>query len=129
MMSFLEPSPTVLALLFMKTTGYLPILMLIALPRAVVARGRSRQMGIAAILLGALGLATHFGPAAFGLYQGATVQLAYGYKTTFSGFGPLIAASLALGASGLAPGRRWWALDVLHGALVLAMTTLWLLTL
>lgn len=129
MSGLFTPSPIFLALIAMKTTGYLALLLPLAALRGIGARGASQALGLAALALALLGLGAHHGPALLGWTTGNALQLAQSYKTALSGFAPMIVASGALALSGIAPGRRWWGIDAGHGALALGMIILWGLTL
>lgn len=129
MTGLFTPSPLFLALIAMKTTGYLALLLPLAALRVIGAHGPSRALALAAVGLALLGLYAHQGPAILGWTSGTGASMAQSYKTALSGFAPLIAASTPLALSGVARGRRWWGVDAGHAALALGMILLWGLTL
>ena len=55
-MTFFEPSPLLLALIFVRTFVYLEVLALLALARGLIARGPARLAALLALLLALAGL-------------------------------------------------------------------------
>ncbi|MDX5411825.1 MAG: hypothetical protein LPK02_02125 [Rhodobacterales bacterium] len=125
MSSLFEPSPILLAFIVLKTTLYLPAVLLLSLVRAVAAHGASRYLAIAAVLIAALGIAARFAPPLLGLTGGTVAQVAYGIANAGGGMVVALAASLPLALSAVVPGRRWIGIDALHGLLIAALFVLW----
>jgi hypothetical protein len=125
MSALFEPNPILLAFLALKTTFYLPAVLLLALLRVTLARGPARVAAGLALLVAGLGIAARFGPPLLGLSGGALAQAAYGLANAASGMGMVLAATALLALSGLLPGRRWLVIDAAHGLLVAALFLLW----
>ncbi|MFD1193635.1 hypothetical protein ACFQ3C_02985 [Seohaeicola saemankumensis] len=121
-----EPSPILLAFLAVKTTLYLPALLLLALLRALVASGPARAMAVLALLVALAGITARFVPPLLGLSGGTAAQAAYALANAGNGMAlPLVASALMLG-SGLLAGTRWRWIDLLHLLLLAALCALWL---
>jgi hypothetical protein len=127
MNSLFEPNPILLAFLAMKTTVYLPTLLLLAVVRAFVAKGPARVFAIIAIAVAVLGLAARFGPPMLGLSGGTLSQIAYDMVNAGGGMAILLAATVPMALSAILPERRWPVLDALHALLVAALFLLWML--
>jgi hypothetical protein len=127
MNSLFEPNPILLAFLAMKTTVYLPALLLLAVVRAFVAKGPARIFAIIAIAVAVLGLAARFGPPVLGLSGGTLSQIAYDMVNAGGGMAILLAATVPMALSAILPERRWPVLDALHALLVAALFLLWML--
>lgn len=125
MSALFEPSPILLAFIALKTTLYLPVVLLLALVRAVVGHRASRYLAIAAVLIAALGVAARFAPPLLGLTGGTVAQVAHAIANAGSGMIVPLAASLPLAVSAVVPGRRWIGIDALHGLLIAALFVLW----
>ncbi len=126
-MNFFEPSPVLIALIFVKRFVFPELLVILALIRCFTARGPSRALAVLTVLLGAVVILTTFAPA-LGLtgqswYGPAARALAHG-----QGLSVLVALSALFLASAWAPGRRLAVLDWLCGALVLGLLGLWAAT-
>lgn len=127
MNSLFEPNPILLAFLAMKTTVYLPALLLLAVVRAFVAKGPARVFAIIAIAVAVLGLAARFGPPVLGLSGGTLSQIAYDMVNAGGGMAILLVATVPMALSAILPERRWPVLDALHALLVAALFLLWML--
>lgn len=129
-MDFLQPSPQVMALFFVKTTLYLPVLMLLSFARVSGARGPARSAALVALVMAAGGLFAQFGPEALAMPFGPTVQAAAAWRLSAGGFGPMIAASLPLALSaflaGRKPGLRGRLVDIAHLLLIAGTVGVWL---
>ena len=125
MSTLFEPSPILLAFLALKTTVYLPAVLILAVLRAVIATGPARLLAAVAIVITAIGIAARFGPALMGVTGGPLAQTAYGIANAGGGMVIALAASLALALSAVLAGRRWPVLEGLHGMLIAALFLLW----
>ena len=118
MSTLFEPSPILLAFLALKTTFYLPALLLLALLRALVASGPAQTMALLALLVALAGIAARFTPPLLGLTGGTAAQAAYALANAAGGMAlPLLASALML-ASGVVTGARWRRIDLLHRLLL-----------
>lgn len=127
MNAFFEPNPILLTYLALKTTVYLPVVLLLALLRALIATGPARAFALVAVVIAVLGMAARFGPPLLGISGGSVAQFAYAVANAGGGMGMALAASVPLTFSAVLAGRRWPVLDALHGLLVSALFVLWLL--
>jgi hypothetical protein len=127
MNALFEPNPILLAFLALKTTIYLPALLVLALLRAMIAKGPARIFAIIAIAVAVLGIAARFALPLLGLSGGTLSQIAYSIANAGGGMVIALAASAPLALSAVLPGRRWLFLDALHGLLVSALFLLWML--
>lgn len=125
MSTLFEPSPILLAFLVLKTTLYLPAVLILAFLRAVIASGPARLLASIAVAIAAVGIAARFGPALMGLSGGPLAQAAYGLANAGGSMVIALAASVPLALSAVLPGRRWPVLDGLHGLLIAALFVLW----
>ena len=125
MNALFEPSPILLAFIALKTTLYLPVVLLLALLRSVMAHGPSRLLALAAVVIAALGIAARFAPPLLGLTGGTVAQIAYDIANAGGGMIIATLASVPLALSAVVPGRRWIVLDALHGLLIAALFVLW----
>ena len=125
MSTLFEPSPILLAFLALKTTIYLPVTLLLALLRGLVATGPARLLAMVALLLAVLGIAARVAPPLLGLTSGPLAQLAYDVANAGGGMVIALAASIPLAMSGVLPGRRWIGIDALHALLIAALFVLW----
>ncbi|KAA9005606.1 hypothetical protein [Histidinibacterium aquaticum] len=122
---FLQPDPVILAFIAAKQGIYLLCLLPLALIRSFVASGGARWAAIAALVLCLLGLAARYLPEVVGAWQGPLVAAASFWRNLGGGLAMNLVASAALILSAVLPGRRWWALDVLHGLLLAGLLGLW----
>ncbi|WP_146589015.1 hypothetical protein [Puniceibacterium confluentis] len=126
-MSLFEPSPTLIALIFVKRFVFPELLLLLALIRCFTARGPSRGLAVVTALACGAVIVTTFAPAlgltAQGWYGPAARALAHG-----QGLSALVGLSALFLASAWLPGRRLAALDWLCSALILGLLGLWLAT-
>ncbi len=123
-MTFFEPSPLLIALIFVKRFVFPELLLILALVRCFTARGPSRLLAGLAVLLGAAIVVTTFAPAlgltGQGWYGPAGRILAHG-----QGLSVLVVMAALFLASAWAPGRRLAVLDWLGSVLVLGLLGLW----
>ena len=127
MSALFEPSPILLAFIAFKASIYLPVVLLLALLRGVVAGGPSRLWALLAVVVAALGIAARFAPPLLGFTGGSVAQIAYGIVNAGGGMAILLAASASLILSGSTQGWRWRWIDALHGVLMAALAVLWYL--
>lgn len=127
MTGLFEPNPILLAYLALKTTLYLPVILALALIRALIATGPARAMAGVAIAVAVLGIAARFAPPMIGLSGGTAAKIAYAVANAGGGMIIALVASLPLAISAALPGRRWPVLDALHGLLISALFVMWLL--
>ncbi|MFU8864908.1 MAG: hypothetical protein ACNA7O_13415 [Rhodobacterales bacterium] len=127
MNAFFEPNPILLTYLALKTTFYLPVVLLLSLLRAIIAKGPARAFALLAAVIALAGIIARFGPPLLGMSGGPVAQFAYAVANAGGGMAMALAASVPLAISAFAPGRRWPVLDALHGLLVSALFVLWLL--
>ena len=124
-MSFFEPSPTLIALIFVKRFVFFEALILLALLRGIFGSGPSRGVALLCCGLCAVAILTTVAPAlnitAQAWYRPAAQALALGQGMAL----PLALSALFL-ASATVRDRRLWLLDWLNGALVLALLGLWI---
>ena len=126
MSTLFEPSPILLAFLALKTTFYLPALLILALLRALGADGPARGMAVLALLVALVGIAARYLPPLLGLTGGTVAQAAYALANAAGGMAlPLLASALML-ASGVMAGARWRWIDLLHLLLLTGLCGLWL---
>ncbi len=128
MPSFLQPDPVLLAFIPIKQGLFLLALLPLALIRALVARSAARGAGLLALALALLGLAATYLPGLLGLTGGVAVA-ASGWQSLWGGLGMNFAASAALLASAVLPGRSWWGIDAVHLLLLAGFVGLWVYTL
>jgi hypothetical protein len=128
MSTLFEPSPILLAFLALKTTIYLPVLLMLALLRGIIGAGPARGLALVAVAVAAIGIAARFAPPLMGLTGGPLAQAAYSVANAGGGMVILLAASLPLALSGVLPVRRWPVIDAVHGLLIAALFVLWWLT-
>lgn len=128
MNAFFEPNPILLTYLALKTTFYLPVVLLLAVLRAIIATGPARIFALLTIVIALAGIIARFGPPMLGLSGGSVAQFAYAVANAGGGMAMALAASVPLAISAFAIGRRWPVLDALHGLLVSALFLLWLLS-
>ncbi|AKO97478.1 hypothetical protein MALG_02314 [Marinovum algicola DG 898] len=124
-MTFLQPSPAVMALLSLQTFLYLPLLAILAACRTGAARGPSRWLGLASLALALLGMAAHFGPPLLNLYTGPLPRLATLMTKPAGGMMLPLIASVPLLASGFVAGRAWKWVDWAHVVLLAVLLGLW----
>lgn len=126
MSTLFEPSPILLAFLALKTTFYLPALLILALLRLLAASGAARLAALMAVLVALAGMAARFAPPLLGLTGGPAAQAAYALANAAGGMAlPLLASALLLASGGLA-GTRWRWIDLLHLLLLTGLCGLWL---
>lgn len=126
-MTFFEPSPVLLAFIFVQRFVYFEVLGLLALLRLAVGRGAARVPAGLTLLMSVAAILTTFAPAlnlqGHGLYPPAARLLSLGGGTVVP-----IAGSLIFATSFFSPARRWRWIDVLHLFGAVAFLGLWLLT-
>lgn len=126
MSALFEPSPILLAFLALKTTFYLPALLILALLRLLTASGAARLAALLALLVALAGIAARFAPPLLGLTGGGVAQAAHALANAAGGMAlPLLASALML-ASGVVTGARWRWIDLLHLLLLTGLCGLWL---
>ncbi len=124
-MTFFEPSPTLIALIFVKRFVFFEVLILLALLRGLFGRGPSRIVALLCFTLCGVAILTTVAPAlditSRDWYRPAAQALAMGQGMAI----PLALSALFL-VSALLHERRLWLLDWLNGALVLGVLGLWI---
>ncbi|QQA44080.1 hypothetical protein [Pelagovum pacificum] len=120
-----QPDPVLLAFLPVKQIVYLPVILLLALVRALVARGAARQAALLALVVALAGLSARYLPEVLDLRNGTIVRSAGFWRSWWGGAGMNVAASIPLLASAVLPGRRWWGIDVLHVLALAGFLGLW----
>lgn len=129
MSSFLQSDPIILAFIAAKQGIYLLLLLPLVLVRSVVARRAARAAALVALVLCVFGLAARYLPEILGVYQGPAFRAAGAWRGFWGGLGMNLAASAALLASGVLPGRRWWGIDAVHLLLLAGLLGLWVYSL
>ncbi len=126
-MSFFEPSPVLLAFIFVQRFVFFEVLGGLALLRLIVGRGIERLPALLTLLVCAAAIFASFAPA-------LNLQTVPGYadiaRLQASGGGmvlPLVASGI-FATSLVIPQRRWRWIDLVHVAGVLAFLGLWLAT-
>ena len=126
-MSFFEPSPVLLAFIFVQRFVFFEVLGLLAVLRMIAGRGMARVPAAIALIISSAAIFASFAPAlnlqSLPLYADiARVQASGGGMIL-----PLIASAI-FALSLVLPQRRWRWIDVLHIVGVLAFLGLWLAT-
>lgn len=126
-MSFFEPSPVLVAFIFVQRFVFFEVLGLLALLRMIAGRGMARVPAAIALIISSAAIFASFAPAlnlqSLPLYADiARVQASGGGMTL-----PLVASAI-FALSLVLPQRRWRWIDVLHIVGVLAFLGLWLAT-
>ncbi|SHH79509.1 hypothetical protein SAMN05443551_3115 [Marivita hallyeonensis] len=126
-MSFFEPSPVLLALIFVQRLVYFEVLALLALLRLIVGRGAARLPAFLTLTICAVAIFTTFAPAlnlqSVPFYGDAARLLATG-----GGAALPLATSGVFALCFLFQQRRWRWIDLLHLLGVLAFVGLWAIT-
>jgi hypothetical protein len=118
-------APSLLALLALKSLVWMPFVLVLALVRVAVARGPSRGWAVAALLVAGAGVAGQVLPGLLGLYDGVLVIGNSQWRAWGGGWASLVMASGPLLLSGIAPGSRWWGIDLVHILGGVALIGLW----
>ncbi|WP_439119963.1 hypothetical protein [Marivita sp.] len=126
-MSFFEPSPVLVAFIFVQRFVFFEVLGLLALLRMIAGRGKARVPAAIALIISSAAIFASFAPAlnlqSLPLYADiARVQASGGGMIL-----PLVASAI-FALSLVLPQRRWRWIDVLHIVGVLAFLGLWLAT-
>ena len=126
-MSFFEPSPVLLAFIFVQRFVFFEVLGVLALLRLIVGRGIARLPAVVALLICAAAIFATFAPAlnlqALPLYgEIARLQASGGGMVL-----PLV-ASAVFAVSLFLPQRRWRWIDVGHILGLIAFIGLWVAT-
>lgn len=126
-MSFFEPSPVLLAFIFVQRFVFFEVLGLLAVLRMIAGRGMARVPAAIALIISSAAIFASFAPAlnlqSLPLYADiARVQASRGGMIL-----PLVASAI-FALSLVLPQRRWRWIDVLHIVGVLAFLGLWLAT-
>lgn len=126
-MSFFEPSPVLVAFIFVQRFVFFEVLGLLALLRMIAGRGKARVPAAIALIISSVAIFASFAPAlnlqSLPLYADiARVQASGGGMIL-----PLVASAI-FALSLVLPQRRWRWIDVLHIVGVLAFLGLWLAT-
>ncbi len=126
-MSFFEPSPVLLAFIFVQRFVFFEVLGLIALLRLIVGRGIARVPALLTLLISAAAIFATFAPAlnlqSLPLYADIARLMASG-----GGMVLPLAASAVFALSLLLPQRRWRWIDLVHVVGMLAFLGLWVAT-
>jgi len=126
-MSFFEPSPVLLAFIFVQRFVFFEVLGLLAVLRMIAGRGKARVPAAIALIISSAAIFASFAPAlnlqSLPLYADiARVQASGGGMIL-----PLVASAI-FALSLVLPQRRWRWIDALHIVGVLAFLGLWLAT-
>ena len=113
-MTLPEINPVLYVYIFVQTFLYVPFVAVLAVGRGALSDGVSRALGLLAMALALGAMALQFGPAFLGLYEGWFPLFAGQAVRALDGLLLPLVPSLALLASGVAPGRRYWGIDALH---------------
>jgi hypothetical protein len=122
MPDFLQPDPVLLAFIGFRQTLYLEVLAVLALVRALAARGACRMFALAALAVAGAAVAVKLAalvPVAPAVQPAGLVRNAGGGMAV-----PLLASGLMLAAA-VAPGRRWRWIDALHLLWLVALLGFW----
>jgi hypothetical protein len=122
MPEFFQPDPVLLAFIGFRQTLYLEGLALLALIKAVVARGACRRLSLAALAVSGVAVAVKLAAL---LPDAPALQAASFVRNAGGGMAVPLAASALLVAAGFAPGRRWAWLDIIHLMWLGALLGLW----
>ena len=126
-MSFFEPSPVLLAFIFVQRFVFFEVLGVLALLRLIVGAGLARLSALIVTVICGIAIAATFAPAlnmtSVPFYPEAARLLAMGGGTTL----PVIASAI-FATCMLIPARRWRWIDIVHGIGVLAYLGLWVAT-
>ena len=126
-MTFFEPSPVLIAFIFIQRFVFFEVLALLALLRLIVGRGPSRWPALATLLICAVAIFATFAPAlnlqSVPFYPDAAQLLALGGGTVL----PLITSGV-FATSFLFSSRRWRWIDIVHLLGVTAFVGLWIAT-
>lgn len=126
-MTFFEPSPVLLAFIFVQRFLFFEVLAVLALLRLIVGAGLARLPALFVTAICGIAIATTFAPAlnmtSVPFYPEAARLLAMGGGTTL----PII-ASAVFATCLLIPARRWRWIDIVHLFGVLAYLGLWVAT-
>ncbi len=126
-MSFFDPSPVLLAYIFVQRFVYFELLALLALLRLIGGRGMARMPALITLLICAAAIFATFAPAlglqTVPLYGDIARALAMGGGLAL----PLVASAIFATSLGI-PARRWRWIDLLHAVGVLAFLGLWIAT-
>ncbi len=123
-MTFLEPSPVLLAFFFYKKFVFLELLAVLALTRVIVGRGIARWPALIALFLSIGGILTVFAPAA-GLAQGPLYVSAAQFMAEGGGIAALLVPSAFFLICSITPRARWRWLDVIHIVMLVLLLGLW----
>ncbi|SFE18466.1 hypothetical protein [Roseivivax sediminis] len=124
MSPLLQTSWPVAALFIAQKFVLAEAVLLLALCRALLARGASRLVALLAALAAAWITATVFAPA-LGLTGAAWYPASARALTSGGGLGLPLSVSVLFAVSALVPGRRAMWIDVLHALVVAAVLGLW----
>lgn len=126
-MSLFEPSPVLLAFIFVQRFVYFELLAVLALLRLGVGRSAARIPALIVLVICCAAIFATFAPAlnlqSVPVYGDIARLMALGGGLIL----PLVASGL-FATSLLIPKRRWRWIDVVHGIAVLAFLGLWLVT-
>jgi hypothetical protein len=126
-MSFFEPSPVLLAFIFVQRFVYFEVLGILALLRLIAGRGWARLPAFLTLALCVAFVFATFAPALN--LQGSAVYMAVAPVLAFQGGGvmPLLTSAIFAISFGIRTRRARW-IDWLHVMGVLAFLGLWLAT-
>ncbi|MFP7672745.1 hypothetical protein ACG74X_05245 [Marivita sp. S0852] len=126
-MTFFEPSPVLLAFIFVQRFVFFEVLAVLALLRLAVGQGAARIPALLTLILCLLAIFAAFAPAfnlqTLGAYPPAARLLALGGGMAL----PLITSGI-FATSLLLPSRRWRWIDVLHVIGFITFLGLWAVT-
>ena len=126
-MSFFEPSPVLLAFIFVQRFVFFEVLGVMALLRLIVGQGIARVPALLTLMISAAAIFATFAPAlnmqSLPLYADMARLMASGGGMVL----PLV-ASAVFATCLLLPQRRWRWIDIVHVAGMLAFLGLWVAT-
>ncbi|MBV2360713.1 hypothetical protein KUH32_13075 [Thalassococcus sp. CAU 1522] len=123
-----EPSPVLLAFVFVKRFVFLELLALLALARVIAGGPHARRPALVALLLSLAGLAVIFAPAA-GMNDGIIYASGARLMAHGGGMTALLPASALMLVSAVVTDCRGRWIDVLHVALLAGLLGLWVASL
>ena len=126
-MTFFEPSPILIAFIFVQRLVFFEVLGLLAFLRLLVGKGVARLPAALALVICAVAVFATFAPAfnlhTLPIYPAAARLLAAGGGVVLP-----IATSAIFAVSLLMPSRKWRWIDLVHCAGMLAFLGLWAVT-
>ena len=123
-----QPAPEFIFFIFFKKYIFIQLLCVLCLLRIYAHKTRFDWLALGSLTLGLIALFCNFGFRFFGIYEGSLLDYGNWLIKLQDGAAILILASIPLLFTNFFPNNRWSWIDLIHGAMLGVLATLYWVT-